>query len=68
MGNQSVIFLAVHMTDLSSWQHAHHFHSANVLGERNTRRVVVLTAVMMVVEITTGGYSIRWRCWRTAGT
>jgi cation diffusion facilitator family transporter len=44
----------MHTTDLSSWQHAHHFHSANVLGERNTRRVVVLTAVMMVVEITTG--------------
>ena len=44
----------MHTTDLSSWQHAHHFHSANVLGEKNTRRVVVLTAVMMVVEITTG--------------
>src|SRR4029077_2540504 len=48
------IFVAMHTTDISSWQHTHHFHSANVLGERNTRRVVVLTAVMMVVEITTG--------------
>jgi cation diffusion facilitator family transporter len=44
----------MHTTDISSWQHTHHFHSANVLGERNTKRVVVLTAVMMVVEITTG--------------
>jgi cation diffusion facilitator family transporter len=41
----------MHTTDISSWQHTHHFHSANVLGERNTKRVVVLTAVMMVVEI-----------------
>ena len=44
----------MHTTDISSWQHTHRFHSANVLGERNTRRVVVLTAVMMVVEINTG--------------
>ena len=44
----------MHTTDISSWQHTHQFHSANVLGERNTKRVVALTAVMMVVEITTG--------------
>jgi Co/Zn/Cd efflux system component len=44
----------MHTTDISSWQHTHHFNSANVLGERNTKRVLVLAAVMMVVEITTG--------------
>lgn len=44
----------MHTADISSWQHPHQFHSVNALGERNTRRVVALTAVMMIVEITTG--------------
>ncbi|HEY5707000.1 MAG TPA: hypothetical protein VIS96_15670 [Terrimicrobiaceae bacterium] len=34
----------MHTTDLSSWQHSHHFHTAHELSERNTRRVVALTA------------------------
>jgi cation diffusion facilitator family transporter len=44
----------MHTADLSSWQHSHKFHSPNALSEKNTKRVVALTAVMMVVEITTG--------------
>lgn len=44
----------MHTADLTPWQHTHQFHSTNVLGERNTRRVVALTAVMMVVEIVAG--------------
>ncbi len=44
----------MHTADLTPWQHTHQFHSTNRLGERNTRRVVALTAVMMVVEIIAG--------------
>jgi cation diffusion facilitator family transporter len=44
----------MHTADLTPWQHTHQFHSTNALGERNTRRVVALTAVMMVVEIVAG--------------
>jgi len=39
-----------------AWQHSHVFDEGNPLAERNTRLVVVLTAVMMVVEIV-GGWS-----------
>jgi len=35
-------------------KHTHVFDAGNPIGERNTRRVVVLTAVMMVVEIVAG--------------
>jgi cation diffusion facilitator family transporter len=38
------------------WKHSHAFDESNPLAERNTRRAVLLTAVMMVVEIT-GGYT-----------
>ena len=44
----------MHTADLSSWQHSHKFHTPNALGEKNTKTVVALTAVMMVVEIATG--------------
>lgn len=37
-----------------TWKHSHVFDEGNLIGERNTRRVVVLTAVMMVVEIVAG--------------
>ena len=36
--------------------HNHSFHSGNPLAEKNTVRVVGLTAVMMVVEIAAGWY------------
>src|SRR6218665_2089408 len=38
------------------WKHTHAFDEGNPLAERNTRLAVVLTAVMMVVEITGGWY------------
>lgn len=37
--------------------HDHVFHDGNATGERNTRRAVAITLVMMVVEIT-GGYAL----------
>jgi len=40
--------------DITRWQHDHNFHEGNPAGERNTWRVVGLTAAMMVVEIVCG--------------
>lgn len=40
--------------DITRWQHEHNFHVGSPTGERNTWRVVALTAVMMVVEIAAG--------------
>lgn len=36
--------------------HDHSFHSGNPLAEKNTVRVVILTALMMVIEIAAGWY------------
>ena len=44
----------MHTTNLKAWQHEHNFHVGVEHGERNTRRVMVLTATMMVVEIVAG--------------
>jgi cation diffusion facilitator family transporter len=44
----------MHQTDTSRWDHDHAFNPGNPLGERGTRRVVLLTAIMMVVEIVAG--------------
>lgn len=45
----------MHTHDLSPWQHDHVFNQDQKrAGERRTLWIVVLTAVMMVVEITTG--------------
>jgi len=44
----------MHAANITPWQHSHAFHTTNALGERNTRWVVVITAIMMIVEITTG--------------
>jgi len=44
----------MHSVDISPWQHSHQFHSGNPLAETNTRRVIALTAVMMVIEIAAG--------------
>jgi cation diffusion facilitator family transporter len=38
----------------NSWKHSHVFDIGNPTGERKTRRVVVLTAAMMIVEIVAG--------------
>ena len=40
--------------DLSAWQHTHRFDAGNVAGERGTRAVMWITAVMMVAEIAAG--------------
>ena len=40
--------------NLSSWTHDHVFDTGNDPAERSTRVVMVITAVMMVVEITAG--------------
>ena len=44
------------LTDMvhDTWSHEHVFHTENLLAERSTRRVVALTAVMMIVEILGG--------------
>lgn len=39
---------------IESYQHSHVFDEGNPLAEKNTLRVVVLTALMMVVEIVSG--------------
>ncbi len=44
----------MHTTDLSRWTHSHLFDHGNPAGARNTRRVVLITAAMMVVEIIAG--------------
>ena len=41
-------------SSVEDWRHSHVFDEGNPLAERNTRWVVVLTAVMMVAEITGG--------------
>jgi len=44
----------MHIYTLDQWQHDHRFHSHNHKAERNTRRVMWLTLVMMVAEIIAG--------------
>lgn len=44
----------MHKTDKIRWQHHHQFVDDFVTAERNTRRVIIFTAVMMVVEIVAG--------------
>jgi cation diffusion facilitator family transporter len=44
----------MHTVDLSPWTHRHDFCGEFNAAEKNTRRVLLLTAVMMVVEIIGG--------------
>lgn len=44
----------MHTTDLSRWTHPHDFCAEFGAAEKNTRRVLILTLVMMVVEIIGG--------------
>lgn len=44
----------MHITNISSWQHRHEFCGEFARAEKNTRRVLALTGVMMVVEIIGG--------------
>jgi cation diffusion facilitator family transporter len=43
-----------HTADRSPWEQDHNFDEGNPLGERNTKLVVLLTALMMAAEITGG--------------
>jgi len=42
--------------DIDTLRHSHRFDEGNPLAEKNTLRVAILTATMMVVEITGGWY------------
>lgn len=44
----------MHKTDNRQWRESHDFDTGNASGERGTRRVVLLTATMMVGEIVAG--------------
>jgi cation diffusion facilitator family transporter len=44
----------MHADRLQHWTHQHAFHHGNPAGERGTRWVIGLTAVMMVAEIAAG--------------
>lgn len=44
----------MHIQTLSRWKHSHKFNLSNRAGERNTRLVIVLTGIVMIVEIITG--------------
>jgi cation diffusion facilitator family transporter len=46
--------MTMRTTDLSPWTHSHDFCPPFDAAEKNTRRVLVLTAVMMVAEIVFG--------------
>ena len=44
----------MHIHTLQKWKHRHRYNIEDGHGERNTRRVIVLTLAMMVIEITAG--------------
>ncbi len=44
----------MHIYNLHQWQHSHHFHVDDGYAEQNTRRVIVLTVSMMLIEIAAG--------------
>ncbi len=46
----------MHIEDLSGWRHDHVFDKGNRAGERGTRVVMWITALMMVAEIAAGWF------------
>jgi len=44
----------MHTHNLHLWEHSHRFNIEDDHAERNTKRVILLTLVMMVIEITAG--------------
>jgi len=62
----------VHTQQLSGWTHEHVFGQYQQrAGEKRTLLIVVVTAVMMVIEITAGliyGSMALWLYWRMAFT
>src|SRR5210317_2306936 len=45
----------MHIHNFDKWQHDHRYNTDDSHGERNMKRVVLLTLFMMVIEIS-GGY------------
>lgn len=58
----------MHTRDLAEWRHDDVFDSGNAAAERGTRRVMWITAAMMLVEIAAGWSTTPWPCWPTACT
>lgn len=46
----------MHSSDLGGWRHDHRFDEGNTAGERSTRIVMWITAVMMVAEVAAGWF------------
>jgi cation diffusion facilitator family transporter len=44
----------MHIHTLQKWKHSHRYNIEDGHSERNTRRVIVLTLSMMIIEITAG--------------
>jgi cation diffusion facilitator family transporter len=44
----------MHVHTLQQWKHRHRYNIEDGHGERNTRRVIVLTVSMMIIEIAAG--------------
>jgi cation diffusion facilitator family transporter len=44
----------MHVHSLGQWRHAHDFCPDHAAAEKGTRRIMALTAAMMVIEITAG--------------
>jgi Co/Zn/Cd efflux system component len=44
----------MHIHCLNDWQHSNRFNADDTHGERNTKRVILLTLFMMVIEISAG--------------
>jgi len=44
----------MHIHNLRRWKHSHRFNIDDGQAERNTRRVILLTLSMMIIEITAG--------------
>ena len=44
----------MHTHNLHLWEHSHRFNIEDDHAERNTKRVILLTLVMMIIEITAG--------------
>jgi len=44
----------MHIYHLDQWKHSHRFVTTAGHGERNTRRVIMLTLAMMIIEVSAG--------------
>jgi len=44
----------MHIHSLDKWQHGHRFNTDDSHGEQNTKRVILLTLFMMVIEVSAG--------------